>query len=293
MADAEEGDGVAARPRVLVCAQCEAVVVSGGGAGLVKERFDGTLRSAVYAYELDVLGAEGVAAYSATNPGGHRFDVVRARAEQCAARPSGGAPTAEHSWFPPFAWRGAACPGCSGHIGWTFYDQAEAAEAGDAAMHDAQGQDRARAAEADEAAPDPPPPPPSSNPVARLLGASDAEMGEWTLGDLMVRVNFWFRQVPGELRERTLAQLDAAQGDGGSYTVEPFPEEEPEWTGQQQPAFYGLIVTRLRERAPGEGEGEPADDGESSASEEEGSESDGDDPENRQWWNNATPGGGI
>lgn len=75
-----------------------------------------TMDSATFGYELDVLD-KAVWAYSATNPGATRFDVVRVKPVPGVFLT--GEPTAEHSWFPPYEWRMAACY-CGMHLGWSF-----------------------------------------------------------------------------------------------------------------------------------------------------------------------------
>ena len=133
----------------LLCGRCLAVVAA--PQHIVRSRHP-TLTSSVYCYEIDVLEEE-CWCYSATNPGDHRFDVVRARygpgahlvahapaagqggagaewvwrqqggAERCL--PGRGTPrlgqggySGEHSWFPPFAWCMVECLHCHAHLGW-------------------------------------------------------------------------------------------------------------------------------------------------------------------------------
>jgi hypothetical protein len=66
--------------------------------------------------ELDMLDRE-YWAYSATNPGAVRFDVVRTVPVPHIIL--SGRPSPDHSWFPPFEWRMAHCC-CGAHLGWSF-----------------------------------------------------------------------------------------------------------------------------------------------------------------------------
>lgn len=56
--------------------------------------------------------------HSFVNPYGLQFHIgCFRRAPGCAA--VGGA-TAEHTWFPGYAWRVAVCGRCDGHLGWMY-----------------------------------------------------------------------------------------------------------------------------------------------------------------------------
>lgn len=122
----------------LACSECGQAVAT--AASLMPDRLRNTLRKAVYAYELGVLGVP-TWCYSATGAAEERFDVVRV-SEVCV----GGArssrlcdvlgtrratgvvvakqepPTSEHSWFPGFAYQAVRCGGCAGRrlLGWAF-----------------------------------------------------------------------------------------------------------------------------------------------------------------------------
>jgi hypothetical protein len=98
---------------VLSCAACNIPIVS--REELLIERAT-TLESAVFSYELDMLDRE-YWAYSATNPGAVRFDVVRTVPVPHIIL--SGRPSPDHSWFPPFEWRMAHCC-CGAHLGWSF-----------------------------------------------------------------------------------------------------------------------------------------------------------------------------
>ena len=79
----------------LCCAVCGSAIVTRDE--LLLDRAE-TPRSAVYAYELDVLEEE-VWAYSATNPQAARYDVIRTKPAKSVI--AYGDPTLEHSWFVP------------------------------------------------------------------------------------------------------------------------------------------------------------------------------------------------
>ena len=90
---------------VLACQRCRFPIAS--RAELIIERSTGLLDSAVFAYELDVLGSPHWC-YSATNPGAARFDVVRVSLTTdeddalatSAIRLGAASFSGEHSWFP-------------------------------------------------------------------------------------------------------------------------------------------------------------------------------------------------
>lgn len=59
--------------------------------------------------------------YSATNPDGTRFDVVRFGNRACQrVRVQDDEPTLDHTFFPPYAWSMASCRNCGVHLGWSF-----------------------------------------------------------------------------------------------------------------------------------------------------------------------------
>ena len=51
------------------------------------------------------------------NPAGRVFEILTVREARLEAW---GVPTAEHTWFPGFAWRAGGCVGCGFHLGWIF-----------------------------------------------------------------------------------------------------------------------------------------------------------------------------
>ena len=105
------------RISVMRCARCNHPIAA--AADLLPEQVP-RLESASYPYQLDLLGNEEAWVYSATNAQQHRFDVCRFGVKACARLDLSGTPTDEHSFFPPFAWRMAACARCSAHLGWAF-----------------------------------------------------------------------------------------------------------------------------------------------------------------------------
>ena len=72
-------------PNWLVCASCASPLVE--RSELHSLVANDLLRDAVYVYDLEILGRE-LSVFSATNPGGTRFDVVRAVLEPDIAIPS-------------------------------------------------------------------------------------------------------------------------------------------------------------------------------------------------------------
>lgn len=110
--------------KCLLCDTCEMPICS--LSDVILDRVD-VMDSAVYSYELDVLG-EDIWVYSATNPSARRFDVVRVSSSvvemktvTCEKQSS-----TEHTWFPPYAWCMCECSSCGRHLGWGFKgDRAE------------------------------------------------------------------------------------------------------------------------------------------------------------------------
>jgi hypothetical protein len=84
------------------------------------------LESASYPYQLDLLGNEEAWVYSATNPSSTRFDVARFGPGAVARVRTSGDPTADHSFFPSYAWNMAACAQCGSHLGWAFSQERSA-----------------------------------------------------------------------------------------------------------------------------------------------------------------------
>lgn len=97
-------------------------------------------RPAVFSYQFDIFNGghiveegeesehpDAVLAYSATNPGQHRFDVVLVKPcpgvrIEPARGPKGHwtRPTIEHTWFRGYGWRQAYCAVCQNHVGWGY-----------------------------------------------------------------------------------------------------------------------------------------------------------------------------
>lgn len=135
------GVTAAAEGLCLACACCGQVICTADA--IVRERVPLILKSAVYAYELNVLSVPAWC-YSATELGGERFDIIRV-AKVCLGGASSGrflgtrrasgvkvadvesAPSNEHSWFPDFAYQALRCGGCSVPrlLGWAFTRDAD------------------------------------------------------------------------------------------------------------------------------------------------------------------------
>lgn len=101
---------------VLVCQHCEFPIVE--PADVIEEKFPETFKEAVFCYELQLFDKQ-FWCYSATNPGQHRFDVIRAKPSSIGIQQHGKFDSS-HSWFPGFAWNMAICAVCSEHLGWGF-----------------------------------------------------------------------------------------------------------------------------------------------------------------------------
>lgn len=64
------------------------------------------------------ISVAGSHSHQFTNPSGIEYRIGCFSAVwNCSAV---GAPTAEHSWFPGFAWRIGCCTWCGQHLGWSF-----------------------------------------------------------------------------------------------------------------------------------------------------------------------------
>jgi len=122
----------------LACAACGQVVCTEDS--ILRCRNYLTLRKAVYAYELSVLGAPAWC-YSVTGPDAERFDIVLLE-EVCVGRAPGASvgfgsvrraagvvvsntqapPSGDNSWFEGFNYQSVRCGGCSSRkqIGWAF-----------------------------------------------------------------------------------------------------------------------------------------------------------------------------
>eukprot|EP00928_Gymnodinium_smaydae_P054184 TRINITY_DN38000_c0_g1_i1.p1 TRINITY_DN38000_c0_g1~~TRINITY_DN38000_c0_g1_i1.p1 ORF type:complete len:390 (+),score=18.13 TRINITY_DN38000_c0_g1_i1:114-1283(+) len=85
-----------------------------------------TLRSAVYAYELQVL-EETYTCYSAPGSDHARYDVVLTQVPQASTKLMWDPiePSCDHSWFPGYAWQVVRCSGCTQRplpiLGWQFW----------------------------------------------------------------------------------------------------------------------------------------------------------------------------
>ena len=87
------------------------------GAGPARHLYCARCRRAITATD-ERINVNGQHEHACVNPYGLRFHIGCFRAAPgCAA--VGGA-TAEHTWFPGYAWRVAVCAGCNAHLGWTY-----------------------------------------------------------------------------------------------------------------------------------------------------------------------------
>jgi len=68
--------------------------------------------------EGESVSVEGSSVHRRVNPAGVEFEFGCFR-DAPGARVAG-TPTAEHSWFPGYAWSFALCGGCLTHLGWFF-----------------------------------------------------------------------------------------------------------------------------------------------------------------------------
>lgn len=93
------------------------------GAAPARRLYCARCRRAITATD-ERISVNGQHEHSCVNPYGLRFHIACFRAAPgCAA--VGGA-SAEHTWFPGYAWRVAVCAGCSAHLGWLYHAGADA-----------------------------------------------------------------------------------------------------------------------------------------------------------------------
>lgn len=203
----------------LVCARCDLPLVS--EAEIIEQQSE-CWKTAVWCYELTVLGLDSVWCYSATNPQDHRFDVVRtlgaaAGRSICVS----GTPTAEHSWFPGFAWAMAHCACCGSHLGWGFVPEDDGAE---------------RAAGSSP-----------SPPRLRAAQSPGSASGEDGADEAL---------APVQGAQDTAAVHDIASDVAGSDPQPRF-ARWPTGSGAEgiKPVFFGLVLTKLRERDLNVGDG--------------------------------------
>jgi len=122
----------------LACARCGQPLVA--SRSVMSQREHRTLKQAVYAYEIDVLGTS-TWCYSVTSKDGSRYDIIRAIEVASGGATGGGlssssggslgvmvmdkssCPEDSHSWFSDYAWKAVRCGGCRLHttlLGWVF-----------------------------------------------------------------------------------------------------------------------------------------------------------------------------
>ncbi|KAJ9443181.1 hypothetical protein DIPPA_17625 [Diplonema papillatum] len=104
----------------LVCQQCENPVCTMDDLCTEKAVVWG---DAVFAYEMDIHD-KSYWTYSATNPSQKRYDVVRLKKQVLdeGLYAANVAASADHSWFPPYAWKVCECKSCGSFMGWAFFD---------------------------------------------------------------------------------------------------------------------------------------------------------------------------
>jgi hypothetical protein len=89
---------------------------AGGGSALVCVRCEHVITTSESAIEIG-----GLHEYTQVNPGGYVWNFrCFAAAPGCVCR---GAPSAEFSWFPGYAWQVEHCARCDLHLGWRFGGQ--------------------------------------------------------------------------------------------------------------------------------------------------------------------------
>lgn len=65
-----------------------------------------------------IIEIDGRRRHRFVNPMGIPFDFMTFMS--CPGAAPVGPPTAEHTWFPGYAWRLALCHGCGSHLGWHY-----------------------------------------------------------------------------------------------------------------------------------------------------------------------------
>mmetsp|Transcript_97934 Transcript_97934/g.227093 ORF Transcript_97934/g.227093 Transcript_97934/m.227093 type:complete len:331 (-) Transcript_97934:77-1069(-) len=235
----------------LVCEACHFPLVS--EAELIEEKFE-TWNKVTWAYELSVLGKESTWCYSATNAHDNRFDVVRAlpsalgRSIICR-----GQPTPEYSWFPGFSWSMAHCRQCGRHLGWGFSPDAPPEVATEPRV-------------AAEAQPGEVPAEPSPSSAAAAPGRTTAAVGGTAEQPLESQAAVEMDDNTEDLGEPVGTEEHSMeveeQGAGGweswSDSASSYSSGRMDtiWAGpgelrpppQLQLAFFGLVLTKLREK---------------------------------------------
>eukprot|EP00041_Stephanoeca_diplocostata_P030637 m.933290 g.933290 ORF g.933290 m.933290 type:complete len:326 (-) comp23795_c0_seq35:200-1177(-) len=111
----------------FVCQQCRYPIVSESEILFDKAEI---FTDQVYSYEMEVLVDKTAWCYSATNPGAHRFDVLRIKKPPHGRVSFDGLPTLEHTWFPGHKWVYCQCGACGQHLGWGYCAKGTTEEAG-------------------------------------------------------------------------------------------------------------------------------------------------------------------
>ncbi|KAF4696949.1 hypothetical protein FOZ60_013300 [Perkinsus olseni] len=221
--------------------------------------YEGIYKEVVYSYELDVL-EDPAWCYSATNPHEYRFDVCRANPAELA---HGGIrvtnpPQEEFSWFPPYLWMMALCNTCGVHLGWAFCTADEAENRGGSSQVDTRPETREediREVVEDQAAPQPALPAPGES-ESSVESSRVTPPGEMSDGFVQSNV-----EEDTEAEENESAGVARQRSDDDAIqprvrrrrvdVLRRMLSEGLEIIGRPSHptvSFYGLILTKLRER---------------------------------------------
>lgn len=240
----------------LVCERCRFPLVRSDE--LIGEKFD-CWQKVTWSYELTVLSRESIWCYSATNPDDDRFDIVRTL-PSVAGRSirTRGDPTSEYSWFPGYSWTVAHCHQCHWHLGWGFCPDrpppvAAAAAEGGASRAEGSGSEGSASGrkEAEASAT-------VASSIAADLGEAPQEEGAASAASEAVATEASRGDAPGR-EPRAPAPTEAEAAAGGSGAVAEVvaerggspdaPEPREKKAAEPGMSFFGLILTKMRERA--------------------------------------------
>lgn len=193
---------------------------------LVEEKFD-SWKKVTWTYEMPVLDHESIWCYSATNAHDRRFDVVRTlptpldRSLECRGRPD-----PEFSWFPGYSWSMAHCRQCGVHLGWGFSPDEEPPSEVCSAARDVPMDGEKTA---------------SSTAGATAFAGADREM---------VADGAPLPAVAGQppLSEPEPEQRTAPAAEAAAATEAAAAEAAPELPPLPPLAFFGLVLTKMREK---------------------------------------------
>eukprot|EP00928_Gymnodinium_smaydae_P041989 TRINITY_DN28350_c0_g1_i1.p1 TRINITY_DN28350_c0_g1~~TRINITY_DN28350_c0_g1_i1.p1 ORF type:complete len:319 (+),score=43.50 TRINITY_DN28350_c0_g1_i1:38-958(+) len=213
-ADASAATGTEDVQKYMSCSQCENPILRADE--LIEEKLD-IMKEAVYPYELDVCERE-CWCYSATNPGDVRFDVIRVLPTALGVVEKS-TPVLEHSWFPGFAWTMCHCDFCHAHLGWGFRSPASSQH-----LSSTHASERKCDAALDSSASD-------------IVECSDS-----------IRED----DVPAVRHEATSGESGDEEKRQNSGSVEECSSPPKLWS--KEASFYGLVLTKLREKSLTESE---------------------------------------